>query len=452
MSDGAGRVVISYLHPDVGVSGDFCQSLVDLLVWDMGHEQRIVNGGHVYGMQSGANIVTARNKVALDFLESYAAEWLMLIDSDMSFPPWALDALVAAADPTERPIMGGLCFALQTDEVDGRPLVAPTIYLWAEPSNDLDPVAVARATELPDVGVCQVGATGAAFLLIHRSALEAFAAQFPRPWPFFAERALPSGANMSEDIEFCYRAALLEIPVYVHLGVEVGHDKIVNVNRELFELQRSLTIEPEFVVVGTGRSGTGYISQLLTAAGIRTGHEQWWNPFDRHAAGLIGDASWLAVPHLEDYSGHVFHQTRDPLHTLRSLLNGDLFVAEGQERPAFAEPYWRYKAEHLEAELTGEPMIDAMRYVLEWNERAEKHSEERWRLESIDADTLVKVAKALGRPMGYQQARAALAQVPTTVNTHRRRDGLEWADLPDCPERAELAEQARRYGYNVQEV
>jgi hypothetical protein len=70
-----------------------------------------------------------------------------------------------------------------------------------------------------------VGATGAAFLLMHRDALERVAkASGDRAAPWFRESVI-GAALVGEDLTFCLRCAAAGIPVHVHTGVKIGHMK-----------------------------------------------------------------------------------------------------------------------------------------------------------------------------------------------------------------------------------
>ena len=81
----------------------------------------------------------------------------------------------------------------------------------------------------------------------------------------------------------------------------------------------------KFVIVGTGRCGTGYMSKLLTNAGVPCGHESIYtvDGIIKPLKTLSGDSSWLAVPHLSKLKGtktKVIHIVRDPLKVFRSWL------------------------------------------------------------------------------------------------------------------------------------
>jgi GT2 family glycosyltransferase len=169
--------------------------------------------------ESGPNISTPRNLVTDDFLTRQKAPWLLMVDTDMVFAATALDRLVAAADPVERPLLGALCFSPAAGEV------RPTMYeLTQKPTGEL---AFAHLETWPEDTCVRVSATGTGFLLMHRDALErvkASSKDVAAPW----FRESPVGAPLSlmgEDMTFCLRAAAAGIPVHVHTGVQVGHVK-----------------------------------------------------------------------------------------------------------------------------------------------------------------------------------------------------------------------------------
>jgi hypothetical protein len=169
---------------------------------------------------SGPNISRSRNMVVTGFLEDYSAPWLLMADTDMWLPWDTADRLIAAADPAERPVVGGLCF---TENPGGEPL--PTLY---ELTKDTDgQPAFARHASWPEDGLVRVTATGAACLLIHRDALEAAGkASGDGAAPWFRESVIGQSL-VGEDLTFCLRCAAAGIPVHVHTGVRAGHIKPV---------------------------------------------------------------------------------------------------------------------------------------------------------------------------------------------------------------------------------
>ena len=429
-----GTIAVAHLHPG-HVKGYFMTAMVNMLAFDLHNcGGRILNGGGYISLRSGPNIAGARNKVVEQFLRG-DAEWLLFLDSDMVPAPDTAERLVQAADPVERPIVGGLCFGAK-DDFDGYSEYFPTLYRFTSEGSSL------RFQEWPEDDWVKVDGTGAACLLIHRDVLEKIGSENPEPFRWFQEIVV-NGRPWSEDMTFCLRAAVAGFPIWVHTGIQVGHvkDRIVTAQTYKRWWETEVT-EPEFVVTGSGRSGTGYISHVLSLLGIRTGHEEWWNPFNRRSGSLRGDASWCAVPHLEGYGGKVGLQLRDPLKVMGSLMNGQVFGA-GADRES---PYYREKAKHVE--FTGNDLEDAARYVVEWNDRAEERADVVWRLEDLDGELLASIVETLtGQVVDAEIAGRALEMVPKSQNKHRHTIRLRWDDLPEGGVFDELRGHARRHGY-----
>jgi hypothetical protein len=143
----------------------------------------------------------------------------------MGFEPDALDRLLAVADPETRPVVGGLCFAARQYAHDGLngwlTMPMPTLYDWKDnPDGGSGFVATPM---YPVNAVFQVAATGSAFLLIHRSVFEKIAEKMGPTW--YDRTPAPNGELLGEDISFCVRCALVEVPVHVHTGVRTSHYK-----------------------------------------------------------------------------------------------------------------------------------------------------------------------------------------------------------------------------------
>jgi hypothetical protein len=221
---------------------------------------------------------------------------LWFIDADMTFEPNILEVLLESADPVERPIMGGLCFALMKGEAQE---IVPTLYGF---TSDAMPKMI-RYNAYPTDQVVQVVGTGAACLLIHRTVLEAmrdarwsdedveaFQAQYgpdaqfpyqlgqlkyPPPWPFFQETVTGSnwGDSMSEDLTFCLRAAQCGFPTHVDTRAKTGHVKPVVIDETEFfkNLPGEEESAPTFVVIpvkGNHKMTGDLIGQLCEQGGF----------------------------------------------------------------------------------------------------------------------------------------------------------------------------------------
>jgi GT2 family glycosyltransferase len=207
----AEHAVLGYVHPGT-VRAEFAASLLAVAMEGATPLDAVV------ALESGPNISTARNMVCREFLDAQRAPWLLMADTDMWFPADTLDRLVAAADPVARPVVGALCYSL----VGGQPY--PTMYELAEAGGGR--LAFTRYERWPEDTCVQVTATGAACLLLHRSALERVeksAGDAAAPW--FRETPAGPMALMGEDMTFCLRCAQAGVPVHVHTGVHVGHMK-----------------------------------------------------------------------------------------------------------------------------------------------------------------------------------------------------------------------------------
>ena len=219
------RVCIAYIHPGQ-VSSFFCESLLATVLYDAwGHRDRPRRIQNIYQDWSSANISEARNRVTRRFLDRQDADWLLYIDSDMRWSPLDVDALLEVADHQDRPIVGGLAFGLMGEEL------YPTIYHFAE--IDGQPTTI-RIRNYPRDELIKVAATGAAFLLVHRSVLQAIAdRQFNAAFPWFQETQ-HGDKPVGEDITFCLRAISAGFPIFVHTGIRIGHHKSQVLTEEMF--------------------------------------------------------------------------------------------------------------------------------------------------------------------------------------------------------------------------
>lgn len=236
-----GTVVAAYLHGG-HVAHSFHHSCRNLWIWDATHHRRIIG---FIGQECGAGRITdGRNDVVRRFLAT-DAEWLLFIDSDMGFDPDAVDRLVAAADPVDRPVVGGLCFGQRRGAVGPAGSVRlqqfPTIYQWVMGGI----TGCAPIHDYPADSLVRCDATGAAFLLIHRSALETLRGRYDEPRPWFDEM-IQAGRVFGEDLTFCWRLRESGVPLHVHTGVRTSHYKHGYLTDET---QQALENIPTFVVI-----------------------------------------------------------------------------------------------------------------------------------------------------------------------------------------------------------
>lgn len=238
---GDGLVQIAYLHPQ-SVSHSWHESMMRLVAYDAANDGRVVATGGPFMIRcDSGGLVESRNLAVTRWLDETEHEWLWFIDTDMGFLPDTIDQLLAVADPEERPVVGALCFGLREVAYDGmggrRVMPVPTLFDWVtSPEGHLG--FTPRWRYAPDV-VTQVAGTGAACLLIHRTAAEKLRAEHGDCW--FDPTRYGDGRRVSEDLSFCFRLGAAGIPVFVHTGVKTNHHKQVWIS----DLDYSLPALPE---------------------------------------------------------------------------------------------------------------------------------------------------------------------------------------------------------------
>lgn len=81
------------------------------------------------------------------------------------------------------------------------------------------------------------------------------------------------------------------------------------------------------LVTGTGRSGTAYTAALLSACGLKCGHEAVFNLRLHAFEGELAESSWLAAPFVRDLGPEtvVVHQLRNPHAVVQSYRGVETF-------------------------------------------------------------------------------------------------------------------------------
>jgi GT2 family glycosyltransferase len=232
------------LHPGQ-VDAHFHLCLTRLLHYDACRPDGRQINGHLQMEANSAGVVDSRNEVVKEFLERFDDEWLWMIDSDMGFAPDTVEALVATADPKERPIVGGLCFVQWmpgngADEL-GTPLdgykYAATLFVEEEQG-----LRMMGPDEYPRDSLVEVAATGAACLLVHRSVFEKIhEAKILRGPHFWFQRPILNGREYGEDVTFCAVARQLGFPIIVDTAIKTSHKKTYYLTESIVD---ALTRQP----------------------------------------------------------------------------------------------------------------------------------------------------------------------------------------------------------------
>ena len=197
------------------VRGEFTEAVTQLAAYEA-VKGRLVSIVRVY---SGPLLEEGRNRLVEKMLTS-PAEWLLMIDTDMTFDYDAAERLTATAEDLNVKVVGGLAFGVN-DTIGA----FPTTY------QRVDGMPTAILT--PPDGPADVDATGAAFLLTHRSVFEDYRRDEYHPW--FHRRFTPSngdhrGGWLGEDISWCFWLRDKDVRIVVDPAVQVGHVKAVTLD------------------------------------------------------------------------------------------------------------------------------------------------------------------------------------------------------------------------------
>lgn len=217
-------------------SASFGLSWTQLMLHDQALSGRILGerGSQEFVRKSTGTmgLASARSEIAAYFLESTSAEWLFMVDSDMGFAPDTVDRMVASAELNGVPVLGGLCFAQKPDKdrAQGqenyavRYRVEPTVYRWAEVA-ETGERGFQHIARYERDAFQRVAGTGAALMLVHRTAFEAVGAE-----PFMPITDPTAGGHgrprtFSEDLSFCIRVQAAGLEMGVDTSIKTSHYK-----------------------------------------------------------------------------------------------------------------------------------------------------------------------------------------------------------------------------------
>lgn len=241
-TDQGPAVTVAYVH-SAEVAASWHHSLIELLAYDLAGAARVMRGGWVAIRAGTDGLVESRNLAVTTFLADRASDWLWWLDTDMGFEPDALERLMQAADPGERPIVGALCFSQRELDADGmggyRCRATPTVFDWAKiGAGDAEQMGFAVRWDYPRDTLVRCAGTGMACVLIHRSVFARLEARYGPIW-YNRVPNTSTGQLVSEDLSFCLRAGALGIPVHVHTGVRASHYKHLWLAEEDYIRQRA---------------------------------------------------------------------------------------------------------------------------------------------------------------------------------------------------------------------
>jgi GT2 family glycosyltransferase len=171
----------------------------------------------------GSILTTQRNEL----IQRMRGNWILFIDDDMTFPPDAIQKLVQTRDEHDLDVVSGLCFRRSYP-------FQPTLYFREQPTSGLY-----QSLEYWEEGeVIEVDATGMAFCLVTKRAIERIAGPFPPleerlaggpPPTFFTWTGIKG-----EDIQFCEDLKATGSKIFVDTAVQIGHIAEVEITARNF--------------------------------------------------------------------------------------------------------------------------------------------------------------------------------------------------------------------------
>lgn len=189
-------------------------------------------------------------------------------------------------------------------------------------------------------------------------------------------------------------------------------------------------VPPRAAVIGSGRSGTGFMAAVLKSAGLDAAHEGYWHAHGGpHASQLDVDVSWLALPAIEfgnnpePWTGRTLHVVRHPVDTVRSLLGTGLFNIDMDSNPYAVHAWMHARSAGM---LVGHhPLHAAVEFWCEWNARCAAVADATVRLEDAGNDPgdpaavswAMTVCDVIGLGLNTDDIMKGVAATPRDTNT-----------------------------------
>lgn len=224
------KLVFGYVAGDMVVNR-FMMSVLAMMRYDHQHDHLFGDGDHL--IQEGCFIDNNRDVLAANFLKS-DGEYLLSLDTDVSFGPDLPYLLLKSAEEISAPILSALCVSWMGDGTQLCPL-------WLE--NWQDGGLTRTVSQLLDRQQ-PLDAVGMAAILIHRSVFEVMKQAYEAgivawkdsPWIWFGRDRLRKSdgtlTSTGEDITFARRAKACGFQIWGDSRIEVTHHKRTPLNYE----------------------------------------------------------------------------------------------------------------------------------------------------------------------------------------------------------------------------
>lgn len=179
-----------------------------------------------------------------------------------------------------------------------------------------------------------------------------------------------------------------------------------------------------FVITGTGRSGTMWASKALTAAGLPCAHEHscssWNDDYSDDQvwrdAPHIGESSWQAAPFVGEMRAagvRVVHLVRDPIEVASSMVTNEMLDPVPTPAGGLWEllPWHQFLTTYIGDRIWRlHPHDRALQFWTDWNKLIEQ-PDLRWLQPVLDRNVV-----DLGRLLGRIVDTTEIETVPTDTN------------------------------------
>lgn len=193
-----------------------CMDMIETSFVECLMKMRIVGEAEIRFLK-GSLVYDARNQIMEYAMEKGGFDYVMWLDSDMTFEPDLMERMMASIG--DRMMLTALCFGR-------RPPFRPCIYNRLDVEQKgvgVEPIAE-NWYDYPRNSIFQVEGCGFACVLQKMDMLEAMSIY---GIPFFPI------AGLGEDLAFCWRAKQLEIGIWCDSRIKIGHLMRMSMDEDL---------------------------------------------------------------------------------------------------------------------------------------------------------------------------------------------------------------------------
>jgi hypothetical protein len=210
---------------DNGITdAQFTESLCSVLI--NGPSNGVVFNNYV--RVNGNQIGRQREGLFNYWADNLKTDWLLWIDSDISFDVNAIKLLWQTAEKYIRPVITGIYFISKEAEGSLKNPV-PVIYCVTGENS------IQFVHPLPENQVIKIDGSGFGFVLMHKSIIFKMRNAYPNDSLFMEYFNNNPDDFIGEDVMFFHKMKQINVPLYAHTGAVVQHIKRFNLNYNYYK-------------------------------------------------------------------------------------------------------------------------------------------------------------------------------------------------------------------------